>query len=87
MKHYVEGENEFYMRFKKNLKAELKFRGIGYKKIAPDIGMNFGSFTNKMATCGPSLHKFTLFEAKKIADYLNMDIYDLMEGYDDSKKR
>lgn len=87
MKHYVEGENEFYMRFKKNLKAELKFRGIGYKKIAPDIGMNFGSFSNKMATCGPSLHKFTLFEAKKIADYLNMDIYDLMEGYDDSKKR
>lgn len=87
MKHYVEGENEFYMRFKKNLKEELKFRGIGYKKIAPDIGMNFGSFTNKMATCGPTLHKFTLFEAKKIADYLNMDIYDLMEGYDDSKKR
>ena len=80
MKYPVEGEEEFYMQFKKNLKEELKFRGIGYKRIAPDIGMSFGSFTNKMSTCGPKFHKFTLFEAKKIADYLNMDIYDLMEG-------
>ena len=48
MKYTVEGEEEFYMQFKKNLKKELKFRGIGYKRIAPDIGMNFGSFTNKM---------------------------------------
>lgn len=80
MKYNVEGEEEFYMQFKKNLKKELKFRGIGYKRIAPDIGMNLGSFTNKMSTCGPTLHKFTLFEAKKIADYLNMRVNDLIEG-------
>ena len=80
MKYTVEGEEEFYMQFKKNLKKELKFRGIGYKRIAPDIGMNFGSFANKMSTCGPTLHKFTLFEAKKIADYLNMSVNDLIEG-------
>ena len=80
MKYTVEGEEEFYMQFKKNLKKELKFRGIGYKRIAPDIGLNFGSFTNKMSTCGPTLHKFTLFEAKKIADYLNMSVNDLIEG-------
>lgn len=40
--------------------------------------MNFGSFTNKMSTCGLTLHKFTLFEAKKIADYLNMSVNDLI---------
>lgn len=80
MKYTVEGEEEFYMQFKKNLKEELKFRGIGYKRIAPDIGMSLGSFTNKMATCGPNLHKFTFFEATKIADYLGVSIYDLIKG-------
>ena len=79
MKPTIE-EKEFYLSFLKNLKAELKFRRIGYKRIAPDIGMSLGSFTNKMATCGPNLHKFSFFEATKIADYLGVSIYDLIKG-------
>lgn len=42
--------------------------------------MSLGSFSNKMATCDPTLHKFTFFEAIKIADYLGVSIYDLIKG-------
>ena len=79
MKPTIE-EKEFYLSFLKNLKTELKFRSIGYKRIAPDVGMSLGNFSYKMATFGPNLHKFTFFEAMKIADYLNVSIYDLIKG-------
>ena len=61
--------NEFYDRVCKNIKSELKFRGIVYKQIASYLNISEPQFANKI-----NAHeaRFNILDLKKIAAYLKM---------------
>lgn len=67
-------EREYNRMICETLKDILKYRGIGYKQIAPSVCGS--TFTNKINLCGG---KFTFFEIVKICNFLKIKVDDLLK--------
>lgn len=74
--------DDFYFRVTQNIKSILKYRGMTYKEIAPQLHLTLTHIGNKFSLC-----RFSLYEMNLLADYLEMTIDEIIFWSEDGRRK